>query len=110
MRLFFRRTIFFLGWLLSPFTVWNDPLVNIPISYILANLYARFLPGNFPLVVLIFYWLSNVFGLYLMYLGGKAIIRDAQHALRELLKLVITVVVYSVILVLLGKAGFLKPL
>ncbi|MFA5145967.1 MAG: hypothetical protein WC515_01095 [Candidatus Omnitrophota bacterium] len=106
---FFARAVFFIGWILSPFTVWNDPLINIPISYISANIAARFMRADFTLVVVVFYWLSNVLGILLMYISGRALIRDRQHALRELFKLVVAVVVYSGLLVFLGRLGILKP-
>ena len=37
------RFVFFVGWILSPFTFWNDAFVNIPLSYVAASLLARFI-------------------------------------------------------------------
>lgn len=112
------RIVFFFGWLLSPFTFWNDVFVNIPISYLCANIFIRIWPApyhngegqaNFLLTVLVFYWLSNGLGLLIMYASGKNLL-TGKKAFREILLLVITLVGYSLVLVLLQKIGILKPL
>lgn len=110
MKVFLRNTIFFIGWLLSPLTFWNDAFVNIPIAYLLANLVIIFFPVNFLFAVVVFYWLSNFAGLLMMYLSGKDIFRDKKHILGELLKLFAAMFAYSVILIILNKTGILKPL
>ncbi len=95
--------------MLSPFTFWNDAVVNIPLSYLCANVFIRIWPTDFLLTVLVFYWLSNILGILLMYLSGKSIFKDRKAALRELTVLVATIALYSLILVLLNRAGILKP-
>lgn len=104
------RLIFFVGWILSPFTFWNDAFVNIPISYICANIFVKVYPANFLIAVLVFYWLSNGVGIIMMYLSGKQLVMDRGGVRRELIKLLITIVIYSIILVLLDRTGILKPL
>ena len=106
---FFSRIIFFIGWLLSPFTFWNDVFVNIPISYICANLLSRIIRVDFLLLVLVAYWLSNAVGVLMMYASGKAIIRDKRALMRELAVFLATIALYSAILILLNKAGVLRP-
>jgi hypothetical protein len=110
MRPFIRNTVFFIGWILSPLTFWNDAFVNIPIAYLLANLFIRFFPVDFLFAVVIFYWLSNFAGIVMMYFSGKDIFRDKKRILVELLKLFATMLAYSILLVLLNKAGVLRPL
>ena len=110
MRTFLIRSIFFLGWILSPFTFWNDAIVNIPIAYICASLFMRLIPGNFLLLVLIFYWLSNGLGLLMMYFSAKNIAHKGRGVRRELLGLLLTILVYSIILIVLDKFGVLKPI
>lgn len=39
--------IFFIGWILSPLTWWNAQFVNIPLSYLLANLLFYIFPLHF---------------------------------------------------------------
>lgn len=96
--------------MLSPFTFWNDAFLNIPISYLCANVFIRIWPANFLLTVLVFYWLSNMLGILLMYLGGKSILREGRSLRRELVKLLLTMAAYSLILIFLGRSGILKPL
>jgi uncharacterized PurR-regulated membrane protein YhhQ (DUF165 family) len=109
MNSFIRNTIFFIGWLLSPLTFWNDAFINIPLSYLLANIFVRFFPKNFVHTVVIFYWLTNVIGLFMMYVSGKYMIKSGKGIKKELISLILTTIVYSVILILLGRTGILKP-
>jgi len=110
MKKLLNRTIFFLGWLLSPFTFWNDAFINIPLSYICANLFIRLFPSNFLLTVLIFYWVSNLVGVFMMYAAGKNILKGGKNSIRELVKLLCVITLYSLTLLLLGRMGILKPL
>lgn len=110
MQKFFYKIIFFIGWVLSPFTFWNDVIINIPIAYLCASLFVRFIPVKFLILVMIFYWLSNGLGLLLMYMSGKQIIAKGEGWVREILKLILTIVIYSIILILLDKLAILKPL
>ena len=110
MKNFINKLVFFVGWILSPLTFWNDAFVNIPISYVAASLLVHFVHSRFVMLMLVCYWLSNIVGLLMMYASGKAIISTGKGIIRELVALFITVVIYSVILILLGKTGILKPL
>ncbi|MCX5686602.1 MAG: hypothetical protein NTW09_03990 [Candidatus Omnitrophica bacterium] len=109
MKTFLNRTIFFLGWMLSPFSLWNDAFVNIPLSYIMANLEFRFVHINFLTLVLIFYWISNGLGIALMYLSGKKLVDEKRGVVGGLLSLGVTIAAYSLLLILLNKFGILKP-
>jgi hypothetical protein len=110
MKTFLRNTIFFIGWMLSPLTFWNDAFVNIPLSYLLANIFIRFFPFDFLTTVLVCYWLSNIIGLVMMYISGKDIIKDKRHLGRELFNLLITTLCYSLLVIALNKVGILRPL
>jgi hypothetical protein len=110
MSTFIKNTIFFIGWMLSPLTFWNDVFVNIPISYLSASLAIRVIKADFLFLVLIFYWLSNGFGILMMYFSGKSILQDKGSRLRALVTLLITIVIYSVIIIILNKTGMLKPI
>ena len=105
-----RRSGFFIGWTLSPFTSWNDVFINIPISYMLASLFIRRIDVNFINLVLVFYWLTNIVGIVLMCLSGKNMFTGGKSIISESLKLLLTIVSYSIILALLGKVGLLKPI
>ena len=110
MRNFFYRLVFFMGWVLSPFTFWNDAFVNIPISYLCASLVIRLAPVKFLLLVLIFYWLSNGLGLVMMYISGKHIVEAGKGRREGISKLILTVIIYSTVLILLDKLVVLKPI
>ena len=110
MKNFINRFVFFVGWILSPFTFWNDAFVNIPVSYICASLFVRLVHSNFLLTTLVFYWLSNILGISMMYLSGKSIFKDRKSIVREVVVFLITIVVYSLILIVLNKLEILKPL
>ena len=103
------RLTFFLGWILSPLTFWNDAFVNIPIAYICANLFIRVWPVNFLGTVLVFYWLSNGLGILMMYLSGKNLLTGKKDIAREILKLIAALAIYSFLIILLHRVGILKP-
>jgi len=109
MSTFIKNGVFFIGWMLSPLTFWNDAFVNIPISYLCASLAIRFIKADFLFLVLIFYWLSNGLGILMMYLSGKSIMRDKSNRLQALPKLLITIAIYSAIIIILNRTGILKP-
>ncbi len=110
MSTFIKNVVFFIGWLLSPLTFWNDAFVNIPISYLCAWMTIKFIKADFLLLVLIYYWISNGFGILMMYYSGKSIMRDKDSRLNAFKKLLLTVLIYSTIIVILGKTGILKPI
>ena len=61
-------------------------------------------------LVLIFYWLSNIFGILMMYFSGKSIMQDKSNRLHALVTLLITIVIYSIIIIILNRTGILKPI
>lgn len=110
MKGFLPRLIFFVGWLLSPLTFWNDSFINIPLSYILANIFIRIFPVNFLSLLLAFYWLSNALGIFMMYASGKKIIEERKGLVRSVLTILATIAIYSLVLITLERAGILKPI
>ena len=110
MSTFIKNTVFFIGWMLSPLTFWNDAFVNIPFSYLCASLLFRFMRADFLTLMLIMYWMSNGLGLYMMYASGRAIFKDRAEVSKALITFIVTVIVYSVILLALDRIGILKPI
>jgi hypothetical protein len=110
MSTFIKNAVFFIGWMLSPLTFWNDVFVNIPIAYLCASLALKFIHADFLFLALIFYWLSNGFGIMIMYFSGKSIMQDKGNRLKALVSLLITVVIYSIIIIILNRIGILKPI
>lgn len=109
MKSFLRNTIFFIGWLLSPLTFWNDAFVNIPLSYLLANIFIRIFARDFVYTIIIFYWLTNFVGLFMMYASGRYVIKNRKDIVKELVSLAVTIFIYTAVLVILGRLGILKP-
>lgn len=103
---FLNRLFFFIGWLLSPLTIWNDAFINIPLAYISASLFFKILPRNFALQVIVFYWLSNAIGLLMMYVTSRNVLKEKHLSLRSIL---VTILIYSIILFLLDKFVALRP-
>ena len=110
MSAFLKNAVFFIGWLLSPLTFWNDAFINIPISYMCASLAIRFIKADFLFLVLVFYWISNGIGILMMYSSGKSIMQDKSNRLHALVTFLITVVIYSVIIIILNRTGVLRPI
>lgn len=104
------RILFFIGWLLSPFTFWNDAFVNIPLAYLAANIIVRFVKVDFLMAVLVSYWISNILGIAIMYFSGKMMIRSKKDLYREALIFALTIIVYSLVVVGLNKVGILRRL
>jgi integral membrane sensor domain MASE1 len=98
-----KRATFFLGWLLSPLTSWNDVFVNIPLSYLTARLFVKVFRTDFVVTLLAAYWFTNALGIAMMLASGQSIIRDKNNRQRELLTILGTVAIYSLIVVLIGR-------
>lgn len=110
MRPFIRNTVFFVGWVLSPLTFWNDAFVNIPLSYLMANILVRLIKADFLWLVLISYWITNILGVYLMYAAGKDVVRKREGVVKDIISLIITTAAYSLIIVVLSRMGIIRPL
>ena len=110
MKNFINRLVFFVGWVLSPFTFWNDAFVNIPLAYLFANIFIWFFHRNFVYTVIIFYWLTNFVGLFMMYASGRYMIKNRKDIVKELVSLAVTMLIYTAVLVILDRVRVLKPL
>lgn len=81
--------------MLSPFTWWNDTFVNLPLAYAGAGFFNRFFPGAFLGAFLVFYWLTNFLGIFLMYAGASGLY--PKRLLKDKIWIVTgTVIVYSI--------------
>lgn len=107
---FFNSLVFFLGWVLSPFTWWNDAFINIPLSYLIANLLFYIAPLPFIWLVIGTYWFTNMLGLFFMYLSGKPLIVSSVDRKKTIFKMVIFVALYTLAMAYLDTKGKLMPL
>lgn len=72
----FDFTLFFAGYLLSPISFYNDLIVNIPISVFLATQTITIFNNlllNKPILIAIYYIITNAIGLLLMYVSLRNI-------------------------------------
>ena len=97
-----KRATFFLGWLLSPLSSWNDVFVNIPLAYVLAIVFVKAFHTDFVITLVCAYWFTNILGLVMMAASGQSIIRDKNNRTRELLVILGTLVVYSLLMIVIG--------
>lgn len=101
------------GFLLSPLSWWNDLYVNIPIAYGLAWL-AGFISDKryFGVLMIFFYWLSNLAGFLLMHRGMAVTLRtgnsEPEQLKRNILLDVWVSIIYTGILAMLVYTGILK--
>jgi hypothetical protein len=82
--------------------------VNLPLAYVGASFFNRFFPGAFLGAFLVFYWLTNFFGVALMYIGAaslypKGLLRD------KIWVVIITVIIYSIAASLLITLKIIRP-
>lgn len=105
--------IFFIGWVLSPLTWWNDQFVNVPLSYLLANLFypiKNILPIQFKWLVILSYYFTNLLGIIFMYFGGRNLIVSFTDKVKALLIMLLFLAIYTVIMLYLDRQGKLVPL
>ena len=110
MRKKLQSVIFFMGWVLSPFTTWNDFLINVPLSYLIANFVYIFIRPPFKWLLLASYILTNILGLLMMYMSGKEVVLSSESKLRGIFSLLINTAILSAIVYLLDMSGILLPL
>lgn len=101
--------LIFVGWLLSPFTFWNDIFVNIPIAYFCASAVALISKKIFFPAFLVFYWLTNVLGVFMMGEGAKDLL-VGEKIKRYSLTGYLTILFYTAVAGLLIYFGAIKPL
>jgi hypothetical protein len=101
-----------IGYMLSPLSWWNDMFVNVPIALAFAWLVSAFYKPAFGPAVVLGYWLTNVLGFILMHKGAQQLLspEEKKYMRRDLLKDVGISLGYTLLIVVLIKAGIFKPL
>ena len=105
----FRSSVFVLvGFMLSPLSWWNDPVVNVPLAYLFSAPFVLISEKLFVPTFILGYWLTNLAGLLLMH-QGFAGMANAERRQRHWVRDVVVSVVYTFLILLLVLCGWLKP-
>ncbi len=102
--------VFFVGWLLSPLTAWNDSFVNLPLAYLIANLVYAIVPADFKWLFIGSYIFTNIIGFALMFIAGKDFVLTKENKVKALASLAFNTALFSAIIILLDKSGALGPI
>ena len=68
-----------IGYLLSPFSWWNDLYINLPIAYGMAWLAGLIDQRAFAFVLVISYWITNIAGLIMLHKGLTPGVADGMR-------------------------------
>jgi len=100
-----------IGFMLSPLSWWNDLFVNLPLALAFAWLVSLIYRPAFGASLIVGYWLTNVLGFFLMHKGAQQMATEKKaYTRRDLLKDFAISLLYTGIIMLLLKAGILKPI
>jgi hypothetical protein len=105
-----KLAVFFIGWLLSPLTWWNDAFINVPLSYLIASIIFYAIRIPFGRLLIAVYWCTNILGLGMMFFSGRDIILSSKNKLRSAILFIITLAGYTMLIILLDRWGRLMPL
>lgn len=100
--------LFIIGYILSPFSWWNDVVINLPFSYLVANIVSYFLSGTFEWVFILWYWITNLVGLFLMHLGQNDFF-NKKFKPRKVWQVVIITLIYSFGIIILTRTKIVIP-
>ena len=97
-----------IGFVLSPFTWWNDLIVNVPLAYVISLPFSLlheelFLPG-----FIFGYWLTNLAGLLMLHIGGEGLIRG-KHVKPDIKHGLIVSIAYTGVIIIIVMMGWLSP-
>ncbi|MBF0252446.1 MAG: hypothetical protein HQL29_01385 [Candidatus Omnitrophica bacterium] len=101
--------IFFIGFLLSPVTWWNDLVVNLPIAWIIASLFP---PALFKVLFVFSYWVTNILGLLMMHYSRNITKNSLVVKMtgKDILKFLIVTTIYTAIFFGLMYFNVIKPI
>jgi hypothetical protein len=95
---------YFLGYLLSPVSWWNNIIINIPLAYLFASLIAivRYDPELFNMCFIGIYFLINIVGLIILNCCVHTPLQKRYGWDKEsIVGGLIMVIIYSIILIIL---------
>lgn len=80
-------TLMGIGYMLSPFSWWNDLFFNLPIALVVGYAVGWVVPDWFFAGTIAGYWLSNVVGILMMQFGSMELFltEEKRHTKRDVL-------------------------
>lgn len=101
-----------IGFMLSPLSWWNDIFLNIPLAYFFASFFALFSKQLFLPMFVFGYWLTNILGFILVHHGAKKIVskKAGEYSKKDLFKDIGFSILYTLIVVVLVKIGWIKSI
>ena len=101
----------FIGFMLSPWSWWNDLFVNVPLALLFALVVSLIYRPAFEASLIVGYWLTNVLGFVLMHKGAQKMLtkEGRKYSRRDLFRDLGISLLYTGLIVLLLKLGLLKP-
>lgn len=97
-----------IGYLLSPFSWWNDIYINFPLAYGMAWVVSLIDKQVFAAALVVSYWITNIAGLILLHKGLVAADADGNKSRRKrIVTDLIISVVYTGVIILLLHFGFI---
>jgi hypothetical protein len=100
--------LFGIGFLLSPLSWWNDLFVNIPIAYVIAQVFNLLDHRLFIVSFVGAYWATNVLGFLLMHIGGESLFRKVPPQKIRWRYFIMASTGYTLLIFLLAQIGFVK--
>jgi hypothetical protein len=101
------------GYILSPLSLWNDALVNLPLAYMFAWLISIFHRPLFGPSFVVGYWLTNIVGLVMMHKGICRIVSqkycEPANLRKRLIHDLLISIGYTGVIILLLKFNFIRP-
>lgn len=98
--------LFTIGYILSPVSWWDDAVVNLPLSYLIAQLVSAFNKQLFAVTFVSTYWATNLLGFLLMHFGGGYMLNRKSKP--SILRMLIISFAYTVLIMALAQLQIIQ--
>jgi hypothetical protein len=95
-----------IGYILSPFSWYNDIFVNIPLAYAFGFIFGLIHEDLFVPMMIIGYWITNIVGIMMMHYGIANVVskkdeKKCKYGKKDLMKDVLISIGYTLFIVIL---------
>ena len=99
-----------IGYILSPFSWWNDFFINIPLAYIFALPFYYISKSWFLPAIIAGYWITNILGFILIHHGVTGLVsrKNKKYTNKEIVKDIIISIIYTMVVACLVLKGWLR--